>query len=175
MSRPSIISIHPDREAIEHALVSGQIPITQIASQFGISRDAIYRYKQGSLAPALRDALKASNSSSVPSLLERVLNLADDALQARLQLQASGHHVASIRAGEHELKTLAVLLDRLGVTDTETVEALRQALGLMEALRQLAHTHPDAVEHLGHILVSAGDDDLGPAFLAITQSRKALS
>lgn len=174
MSRPSTITTHPQREAIERALVSGQQPITLIAAQYGISRDSIHRYKHSNLAPALRNALKASSSSSTVSLLERVLNLADDALQARLQLQASGHHVASIRAGEHELKTLAVLLDRLGVTDTDTVHALRQALGLMEALRQLAQTHPEAIFKLGQILESGGDDDLGPAFKTIGTQPKEL-
>jgi transposase-like protein len=174
MSRPSTLLNHPDREAIELALVSG-VAISQISAQFGVSRDSIYRYKNSNLAPALRQALAASTSSRTSSLLERVLNLADDALKTRQALAASGHHVASIRAGEHELRTLAVLLDRLGITDVETVDALKQAFGLMEALRQLAHTHPEAVERLGQILLSAGDEDLGPAFLAISQTRKELS
>jgi hypothetical protein len=163
MGRRSSIGGHPQRAAIERAISEG-VPGVEIARRYTLSESSISRHK------LLRnDALGqlADVDAPAPSdLLQRLLELADDARQARRITAVSGTPVARARAQASELAALTALLDRLGVTDVAILEA---ASGVELLVRALANHIVETPEHAAGLLAALGaHEDLEPLVVALT-------
>jgi hypothetical protein len=106
------ICIHPQRDAINAALLAGE-PLRAIAGRFGTSRPALQRHKAEHLPVKLAEAQAAAEAARADSLLDQVR-----ALQA---------------------KTLGILDKAERAGDLRTaIAAIREARGNVDLLARLA-------------------------------------
>ncbi len=77
MPRTCTICVHPERQAIDAALLAGT-PIRGIARTFRVSEDALSRHKEH-VAPALAKAHEAAEVAKADDLLARVQGLVREA------------------------------------------------------------------------------------------------
>jgi len=113
MPRTCTVCTHPERAAIDAALVSGSAPLRTIADQWSISKTALIRHKADHLPAHLAAAHKAAEVVRADSLLDQVR-----ALQA---------------------KTLAILQKAEGAGDLRTATAaIGQARQNLDLLGRLA-------------------------------------
>jgi hypothetical protein len=113
MPRTCTVCAHPDREAIDRALVACE-PFRNIAERFGTSATALFRHKAEHLPAALAKAQEAAEVAS-----------ADD-----LVAQLRGLHA----------KTLGILAKAEKVGELRTaLAAIREARGNLELLAELLH------------------------------------
>ncbi len=71
MPRPCSICSHADREAIDQALVAGEV-FRNIAERFGTSTTALHRHKQEHIPAYLSQASEAQEMTQADSLLTKV-------------------------------------------------------------------------------------------------------
>lgn len=98
MARPCTICNHPERQAIDRALVAGVTANTVLSSQFAVTEQALRRHKAGHLPAALAQAQDAREVAQADDLLAQVkrlqlitmnvLKIAYDAQDLRTALQA---------------------------------------------------------------------------------------
>ncbi len=74
MPRTCTVCTHPNREAIDQALVSGE-PFRHIAARTGTSTGALQRHKQEHIPEALAKATEARELAHADSLAEQIQNL----------------------------------------------------------------------------------------------------
>ena len=80
MARPCTICRHPEREAIDRALVAGT-PLRKIAEHYSdTSITALFRHKSDHLPPYLTKAREAQEAARADSLLEQVRSLQEKTL-----------------------------------------------------------------------------------------------
>jgi transposase-like protein len=173
--RTSQIANHQSRDAIERALLDGRA-ITRVAAEFRVSASSLYRWQAQHLAPQLREAMRTHERSNASSLIDRIASIADDSLHARRELLANGQLVSATRAAEAELKAIAVLLDRLGIDSSETLEQLRDGEFLARAVGAVSRAHPLFATALADKLTELGAEGIADALRSsIPETRKALT
>lgn len=145
VGRPCLTCHHSDREAIEAALITGE-GISHISRQFGIPADALRRHLRVHVSEVAKASLLGVDGLSASDLVHRVLDVADSARERRLTAEAAGQPGAASRAGDSELRALAVLADRMGVTDTDLIEEVESAHQLALAVGLATRSSP-AVGH----------------------------
>lgn len=123
------------RDEIEQDLLFRNQPVSNVSNARGISPQSLRRHLRHHLRPQLRQAL-ARSEMNLTGLVERVVDIADGARDARLDAEDAGDGRGAARAAEAELRALLVLLSRLGVTDTAVGEALRQSEQFAAAVGQ---------------------------------------
>lgn len=69
MSRICTVCTHPDRRAIDEALILDNASLRDAARQFGLSKDSLARHK-GHIAASLTKAKRAKEEAETDSLLE---------------------------------------------------------------------------------------------------------
>lgn len=153
MGRRSTVSTHPQREAIEYALSTG-VPGAQIARRYGVSESAISRHRISRM-----DALSRVADPSEPHItgvMQRLVELADDARETRKLTALSGTPVSRARAQSTELAALEKLIGLLGVTDTFAVELAMASTSLVRVIQTLLTDHPEAS---GDIIAALDEHD----------------
>jgi len=163
MPRPCTICTHPEREAIDHALVSG-MSNRAIACQWHVGREAVRRHARAHISPALT-ALQAESDrarartildrmESQYAILEELVRTAGESGQAGLVVNAS-----------RELRQTAELLARIsGELDTRpqvTINLMQSAeyIAVRSAILSALMTYPAArAEVVGRMAeLEAGD------------------
>ena len=167
--RTSQIVNHPSRLAIEQAVIAG-VPIVRIADEFRVSASSIYRHQQRHLGPVLREAMRTIERGSTASLVERIADIAADALTARRAALEAGQTTAAVKAGDHELRALTTLLDRLGIDSTDTLDQLRDGEILARAVGSVSRSHPRVAEALALTLTEMGADEMAESLRAISRN-----
>lgn len=145
MARKNSIESHPQREAIEKALASG-ITGAQIARQYGVSESAISRHRISRM-----DALAQIADLETPdpsSVIQRLMDLADDARQTRKLAALAGTPVTRARAQSTELAALDKLSERLGIDDVTMVQLASSTGALVKTIQAYVVHHPDALTDL---------------------------
>ena len=128
MSRRCTICRHPDRDAIDAALIAGQ-PYRYIALQFDVSTMALHRHK-AHLSQALLEAANNSEQLSASRLLQDLANL-----QARaLSLLDKAEKAKDIRGALGAIRECRGCIEAAGrileASELEKrIEALEQHLG----------------------------------------------
>jgi len=174
MSRQSQIQTHPQREAIERALIDGT-PILRISATYGVQRDALYRYANHHLGPSIRQRLRGEDRARTSDLIGRLFEIAEDHRRSRVALQDSGHVGGAVRAGDAELRALVALIDRLGIDDTDVLAILDDADALAKAVGQLARSNPAAGAQLVTNLHDLGATTLADALNQITNTNQEIA
>ena len=91
MPRTCSICTHPDREAIDSALVAGE-PFRNMAERFGTSTTTLHRHKQSHIPGALVKATEAREVARADSLLDQVRDLQGRALGILTEAETGGDH-----------------------------------------------------------------------------------
>ena len=115
MPRSCTICEHPDREAIDRALV-GDASNLSVSSLFGVSESAVRRHKANHLPAKLVMAQAAEEVAQADDLLQQVRDLQDRALAILGKAEAAGDlrtALGAIREARGNLELLAKLLGEL--------------------------------------------------------------
>ncbi len=89
MPRICTICRHPEREAINQALVAGE-PLRNIAARFGTSSSSVYRHQQEHLPVAMLKAAEAREVAHGGDLLAQLQSLQERTLTILGQAEAAG-------------------------------------------------------------------------------------
>lgn len=130
MGRPSSIVGTAIEERVNALLDAGET-LAEVSAQTGASLSALSRHN---IARKSHLARVIDAEPDMYSLIQRLLDAADDARAARLHAQR-GSAAARARAISTEAALLGRLLENLGVTDSRVSEELQTASGLALAIR----------------------------------------
>lgn len=139
MGRTCVTCIHPQHEAIDKALVTGE-PYRNVAKHFGASPPSVYRHQQDHLPVALVKAKKAQGVAHGDDLLAQLRELQGKALEILTQAEKAG-----------DLRTALM--------------AVREVRGTLELVAKVTGELVNKVEHTGavdhrHIFESWTDEEL---------------
>ena len=143
MAGRSVIESHPQREAIESAILAG-VQGKVIARQYGVSEAAISRHKNSRMA-LTDDELEPDGLTEAGSAdaLVRLVELAASPRRARQMADRSGNPTMKARAQASELAVLDRLFNRLGITDLTLVYWSAMASDLYSVVVNLTAARPD--------------------------------
>jgi hypothetical protein len=119
------------------------VSVSRISLAYGISVDSLRRHSLAHAGPALRAALAAREGLAVTDLVARVLAVADDALEIRRQALEAGRFRDATRAGDSEVRALAVVTARFGIDDADVLDLLRAAEKLTIAVGRATRAQPE--------------------------------
>lgn len=151
MPRPCTVCQHPDRDAIDRALVAGE-PAASVAARYRtesppLGRMAVQRHKAEHLPAALalaQDAQEAANAddllAQLRGLQERTLALLDKAEQAG----KLGTAVMAVKEARGNLELLAKLLGDLDERPQVNLLIAPEWLALRERILAALAPYPDA-------------------------------
>ncbi len=146
MPQPGTIATHPDRAAIDAAIVAG-VPNRRIATQYGLSEGAVRRYKADGLPATLVKAKDAEEATHGDDLLAQLATLQADARRIGARAEGEGDlrtALAAVRELVRMIELLAELQGELNrapqVNITLSPEWLAVRLVILEALA----AHPAA-------------------------------
>jgi len=156
MPRTCTICMHPDREAIDAALVAGE-PYRGIAQRYAASPDAVFRHRSDHVTATLVRAADAAEVARADSLLGQLGELRADARRIGGKAEALGELKTAL-AGVRELVRIVELTAKLvGELDERPVvnvlvapEWLAVRSELLDALRG----YPDARQAVAARLVA---------------------
>jgi hypothetical protein len=101
-------------------------------------------------------------------VVERLIEVADDARDARRLAALQGSAIARTRAIETETKTLVAVADRLGVDDLTITGYLVATSELVKTLGQFAYEHPASAADLIALLRARDQESLADDLERIT-------
>jgi len=117
--------VHPQREAINSALVEGT-PYRAVAQRFAASPDAVFRHKRDHIAGLMAKAAAASDVAAVVeggSLLDQVRALTAEARAVLAQAKASGDGRLALLAIEKATRMLELQAKLVGGLESRPEEA----------------------------------------------------
>jgi hypothetical protein len=146
MSRVCTVCGHPDREAIEGALVAGETYRT-IADRSGLSKTALIRHKAEHLPAAIAQATAAAAVVHGDTLLDQVRDLQRRALGILDKAEAANDlrtALLAIREARGNLELLAKLLGELQAEGTVNILISPQWLQARTTLLAALGPYPEA-------------------------------
>jgi hypothetical protein len=111
MPRTCTICCHPERDAIDCALVSGE-PFRRVAAQHAVTEQAIRRHRKAHLPTALTKAQEAKEAARADDLLAQLRDLTAEAHRIKNQAERTGDYRTAL-AGIRELVRIVELLAKL--------------------------------------------------------------
>jgi hypothetical protein len=123
MPRKCSICTHPNRDAIDRALVNRE-SFRNVAKQFGITVSAIHRHNDAHLPASLTKAQEARSVTQADDLLTQVKSLQSRALSILDRAESAGDlrtAIMAIREARGNLELLAKLLGELQESQTVNV------------------------------------------------------
>ena len=147
MPRTCTVCSHPDRPAIDGALVAGDA-FRHIASQFGTSTTALQRHKADHLPAAVATAHEAEQVVQADDLLRQLRGLHSKAVSLLLAAERAGD-LRTALAGVREARgCLELLLEIEGELDrrpqVNVLVANPEWLAVRSAILMALQTHPAA-------------------------------
>jgi hypothetical protein len=124
MPRTCTVCCHPERGAIDAALVSGGEPFRTIADQWSVSKTALIRHKADHLPPHLATAREAAEVLRADSLLDQVRALQGRTLAILQKAEGAGDlRTATVAIGQarQNLDLLGRLAGELSPRESTTV------------------------------------------------------
>lgn len=140
MGRRSTIESHPQRDAIERALLEGATAV-DVSARFSVSESAISRWKKlhyDALAAVVQD-----DSTAPDDLLIRLRELADSTRSARKLADLTGSPAVRARSATAELAVIDRLISRAGITDLSTVDLMASTGALLRAVQGYVLKYPE--------------------------------
>lgn len=146
MPRTCTICEHPEREAIDRALV-GETSNLSVSSLFGVSESAVRRHKGNHLPARLVLAEKAAEVAEADNLLDHVGDLQARTMAILEAAEASREHrtaLSAIREARGNLELLAKLLGELDDRPVVNLTMSPEWLELRTVIVGALDAHPDA-------------------------------
>ena len=162
MPRPCSICAHPDRAAIDRALVAGE-PFRGIARTYRVSEDAVARHRESHLPEKLAKAEAAAEVAEATDLLREVRALRSKAYALLLKAEAAGDirtALAGVREARGCLELLAELEGELDRRPTINLLVAPEWLMVRSAMLDALRPFPDARTAVANRLIAleAGND-----------------
>ena len=157
MPRLCSVCTHADHRGINAALVAGE-PLRDVARQYGVSKDALFRHRSDHIPAHLATAREAETVAA-DDLLREVRALRGKAISLLLQAEAAGDirtALAGIREARGCLELLAKLLGELDERPTINVLVAPEWLAVRATLIDALAPYPDARAAVSGRLVALG-------------------
>lgn len=125
MPRVCTICTHPKREAIDQALIAGELSYRDIAGRFEISRSSLVRHKQNHLPATLAQAQEAREVANADDLLGQLDQLRAEAHRIKDKAEKAGDFRAAL-TGIRELVRIVELMAKVSgeLQESQTVNVL---------------------------------------------------
>jgi hypothetical protein len=159
MPRSCTICEHPEREAIDQALV-GDASNRSVASLYDVSEAAVRRHKGNHLPAKLVMAQAAEEVAQADTLLEQVRNLQSRTLAILEAAEETKQHrtaLGAIREARSNLELLAKLLGELDERPTVNILVSSEWLELRAVIVTALEPHPEALRAVVGALESGGN------------------
>ena len=148
--RPCKVCRHPERDAIDRALVAGA-DVASVSRNFAVSDDALTRHRDNHIpTPEMQAgavARAAADADHGGSLLSQVAGLRTDALRLLGKAEAAGDlrtALAGIREARECIETLAKLTGQIDAGTTVNVSVEAQILPVQVAILAALVPYPEA-------------------------------
>ena len=145
MPQTCSVCIHPDRDAIDRALVTGGT-LRNIAEQYSVSSTALHRHK-AHIAPAVAKAHEADEVAEADRLLSTVHDLMQSAITTISQAEKGGDlrtKLAAIREARETAKLLLEVHGELQTAPTINLIMAPEWVELRTVILQTLEPLPDA-------------------------------
>lgn len=162
MPRTCTICGHPERDAIDAALVAGE-PFRRVAARHAVTEQAIRRHRKAHLPAALTQAQEAKEAARADDLLAQLQALTAEAHRIKDRAERTGDYRTAL-AGIRELVRIVELLAKLrGELDERAqinVLVAPEWLAVRTALMGALASYPEARAAVAERLLAleAGDD-----------------
>lgn len=160
MPRTCTICTHPDRQAIDQAMVEGQ-SFRTIAHQWGVSIDALKRHKRDHLPQTLVQAHQAAQVANGDDLLSRIETLQQKTLAILSKAESNGDHTLALKAiaeARRNLELLAELTHELNRSPQVNVLLSPDWVRLRSLILAALLPYPEARQRVAAALLEAGDE-----------------
>lgn len=159
MPQPCMVCHHPQRAAIDRALVAGT-PNPELSALHRVSEDSLLRHKHRHLPLRLIKAQAAREEAEADRLLEGVRGLRGKALQLLLKAEQAGDlrtALLGIREARGCMELLAKLAGKLDERPTINVLVLPEFVAVQTAIVEALGPYPEAREAVvGRLAVLEG-------------------
>jgi hypothetical protein len=159
MPRSCTICGHPDREAIDQALVEGR-PNRRIAAHHDVTERAVRNHKANHLPASLAKAQEAEEVAQADELLDQVQDLQRRTLAILEAAEETNQHrtaLSAIREARSNLELLARLLGELDQRPQVNVLISPEWLELRAVIVGALQAHPEALRAVVGALESGGN------------------
>jgi hypothetical protein len=159
MPRSCTVCEHPDREAIDRALV-GDSSNLSVSSLFGVSESAVRRHKTNHLPAKLVMAQAAEEVAQADDLLAQIQDLQRHTLAILEAAETTKQHrtaLSAIREARSNLELLAKLLGELDERPVVNLSVSPEWLELRAVIVAALEPHPDALRAVVGALESGGN------------------
>jgi hypothetical protein len=159
MPRKCAICTHPDKEAIDEALVRG-IAFPTLVAKYRVSKDSLSRHKGNHLPAKLVMAQAAEEVAQADDLVSQVQDLQARALAILGKAETAGDlrtALGAIREGRGNLELLAKLLGELDERPVVNFTVSPEWLELRAVIVGALDAHPHARESVLRALEGAGN------------------
>jgi hypothetical protein len=146
MPRSCNVCSHPDREALDEALVGG-IAFPALVAEYRVSKDSLSRHKANHLPAKLVMAQAAEEVAQADDLLAQVRDLQARTLAVLEAAEGSSQHrtaLSAIREARSNLELLAKLLGELDDRPQINLLVSAEWLELRAVIVGALEPHPDA-------------------------------
>lgn len=146
MSRVCTICTHPEREAIDRALIAGDA-FRHIAARFDTSTSALQRHKADHLPARMVKATEAAETVSADSLLARLRALNAETADVLREAKKSADHelrLKAIQRAERQIELEGRLLGELQEGVIVNVAVMPEWLAMRAAILAALQPHPEA-------------------------------
>jgi len=146
MARACTVCAHPERAAIDRALVGGE-PNRRVAARHAVSEQAIRRHRSDHLPAALADAAATEKADAGTDLLREVKALRGKAYSLLLKAEAAGDYrtaLAGVREARACLELLGEVEGELDRRQTVNILVAPEWLAARAALMLALRPYPDA-------------------------------
>ena len=156
--RSCSVCISPFRNDLEAALLTGTSR-SVVSARYSLSGSALSRHVVNHTQQSLRDAMQGSTVIDSTDLLERVANVANDALRVRTVAMGMGQYSVALKSGTAELAALGILKDA-GIVDLNIIDLMKQVKAVASVLAAYVVEQGSAAEPLLQLLENRGQGAL---------------
>lgn len=155
MPRACTVCRHPERDAVEAALIRGEAN-RAVAARFGLSPQAIRRHKQGHLLPALAAAEAARRTADAAELIADLHRLREDAARIAVKAEEAKSYPAACSALREQARIIEILLKVAGeLASGPTVNINAGWVELRTLILGALDPYPEARQRVAEVLRAA--------------------
>jgi len=158
MPRRCTVCVHPERESIDKALITGDSAFLALSALFGVSDSALRRHAKKHLPATLAQAQDAAEVAQADDLLGQVKELRDKAYGVLSKAEAAGDlrtALAAIREARGCLELLAKLLGELSEQPIVNILLSPEWIRVRSRLIYALTPYPEAREAVATALLEA--------------------
>lgn len=174
VGRPCVSCDHPRRSALEAALLSRDIMISSISSEFGVSIAALRRHRDHHMSASEADVRDAGLEPQ--DIVQRLVRLSERLEDAATLAESKGRITELVRATDALRRIERDLLELTGVTTRDMQEKLDTGWAITRAVVMLSRHRPDLAEAVAAELDRTDRRAFADEFRELaTEHRKALT